>query len=83
MAVELEDRDRALLDGGAGEGAALAMRLVIRMAEVARASQLRDVAGAHIDSCLYHGRVGLDFAERLLAGGASVTVPSTLNASIV
>ena len=57
------------------------MRLVIRMAEVARASQLRDVTGAHIDSCLYHGQVGLDFAERLLAGGASVTVPSTLNVS--
>src|SRR5687767_6213611 len=81
MMVELEDRDRALLDGRAGEGAALAMRLVIRMAEVARASRLRDVTGAHIDSCLYHGQVGLDFAERLLAGGASVTVPSTLNVS--
>ena len=81
MTVELEDRDRVLLDGEAGEGAALAMRLVIRMAEVARASRLRDVTGAHIDSCLYHGQVGLDFAERLLVGGASVTVPSTLNVS--
>jgi predicted aconitase len=81
MTVELEDRDRALLEGEAGDGAALAMRLVVRMAEVARASQLRDVMRAHIDSCLYHGQVGLDFAERLLAGGASVTVPSTLNVS--
>ena len=81
MTVELEDRDRALLDGEAGDGAALAMRLVVRMAEVARASQLRDVTRAHIDSCLYHGQVGLDFAERLLAGRASVTVPSTLNVS--
>ncbi len=42
---------------------------------------LRDVTRAHIDSCLYHGQVGLDFAERLLAGGASVTVPATLNVS--
>jgi predicted aconitase len=79
--VELEDRDRALLDGERGEGAALAMRLVVKMAEVARAPRLRDVTRAHIDSCLYHGQVGLDFAERLLAGGASVTVPATLNVS--
>ena len=70
MDVELDDADRALLDGERGEGAALAMRLVVRLAEVARAPRLRDVTGAHIDSCLDHGRAGLDFAERLLAGGA-------------
>jgi hypothetical protein len=79
--VELEDRDRAFLDGEAGDGAALAMRLVVRMAEVARAPRLRDITGAHIDSCLYHGEVGLDFAERLLAGAATVAVPATLNVS--
>jgi predicted aconitase len=81
MRVELEDRDRALLDGEAGEGAALAMRLVVKMAEMARAPRLRDVTRAHIDSCLYHGQAGLDFAERLLAGGATVAVPATLNVS--
>jgi predicted aconitase len=79
--IELEDRDRAFLDGEAGDGAALAMRLVVRMAEVVRATRLRDVTRAHIDSCLYHGRVGLDFAERLLAGAATVAVPATLNVS--
>jgi predicted aconitase len=79
--VELEDRDRAYLEGAAGDGAALAMRLVVRMAEVARAPRLRDVTGAHIDSCLYHGQVGLDFAERLAGGGATVAVPATLNVS--
>jgi predicted aconitase len=79
--VELQDRDRALLDGEDGEGATLAMRLVVKLAEVARAPRLRDVTRAHIDSCLYHGQVGLDFAERLLAGGATVAVPATLNVS--
>src|SRR5919201_1230444 len=81
MDVELEARDRAMLEGERGDGAALAMRLVVKMAEVARAPRLRDVVGAHIDSCLYHGRAGLDFAERLVAGGATVAVPSTLNVS--
>ena len=79
MGVELEDRDRSLLEGKGGEGAALAMRLVVKMAEVARAPRLRDITQAHIDSCLYHGQAGLDFAERLVAGGASVAVPATLN----
>ena len=81
MDVELEEGDRALLAGEAGDGAALAMRLVVKMAEVARAPRLIDITGAHIDSCLYHGRAGLDFAERLRDGGAEVSVPSTLNVS--
>jgi predicted aconitase len=81
MKVELEPDDRAVLGGERGEGAALAMRLVVKMAEVARAPRLRDVTGAHIDSCLYHGQAGLDFAERLLVGGATVSVPATLNVS--
>jgi len=51
------------------------------MAQVARAPRLRDITQAHIDSCLYHGQAGLDFADRLLAGGASVSVPATLNVS--
>ena len=81
MALDLEPGDRAMLAGERGEGAALAMRLVVKMAEVARAPRLRDVTGAHIDSCLYHGQAGLDFAERLLAGAATVAIPATLNVS--
>ena len=80
-AVELTADDRGWLRGEHGDGGALAMRLVVKMAEVARAPRLRDVTRAHIDSCLYHGQVGLDFAERLLAGGAAVAVPATLNVS--
>jgi predicted aconitase len=81
MNLELEPDDRAVLNGEHGEGAALAMRLVVKMAEVARAPRLRDITQAHIDSCLYHGQAGLDFAERLLAGGAAISVPATLNVS--
>jgi predicted aconitase len=79
MEPELEPRDVAMLAGDHGDGAALAMRLVIRMAEVARAPRLRDVTRAHVDSCLYHGQAGVDFAERLAAGGGAVSVPTTLN----
>jgi predicted aconitase len=81
MNLELAPSDRAVLDGERGDGAALAMRLVVKMAEVARAPRLRDVTQAHIESCLYHGQAGLDFAERLLGGGAAVAISATLNVS--
>jgi predicted aconitase len=83
VSVELSERDRALLDGREGEAAALAMRIVVEMAEATGAERLVDITGAHIDSCLYHGQAGLDFADRLVAGGARVRVPSTLNVGAV
>ena len=49
------------------------------MAEVAGAERLIEVTSAHVDGCLYHGEAGLDFAERLVAEGAHVSVPTTLN----
>jgi predicted aconitase len=81
MAIELTRHDREMLDGGRGEAAALAMRIVVEMARVWQAERLIDVTSAHVDSCLYHGRAGLDFAEKLLSGGARVVVPTTLNVS--
>jgi len=79
--LELTERDRALLAGEDGPAAALAMRLVVRLAEVQDASRLIDVESAHIDACLYHGQAGLDLAERLAADGGRVVVPTTLNIS--
>jgi predicted aconitase len=80
-ALTLSDEDRAALDGERGEAARLAMRILARTARAMGAGRLLDVTSAHIDGCLYHGRAGLDFARRLVAGGAQVTVPSTLNVS--
>jgi predicted aconitase len=79
VAVALDDRDRALLDGERGPGAALAMRLVLLAADALRAERLIQITGAHVDSCLYHGQATLDFAQRLIDGGAQVKVPTTLN----
>ncbi len=77
--LELSERDRAQLDGALGDAAALAMRIVVEMAGVVGARRLLDVSSAHIDGCLYHGLAGLEFAERLVSGGAQVSVPATLN----
>ena len=59
------------------------MRLVLRAAEVTGATRLIDITGAHVDSCLYHGEASLDFVERLVDGGATVSVPTTLNVGAV
>ena len=64
-----------MLAGQRGEATALAMRILLEMARVWEAERLIDVTSAHIDSCLYHGPAGLDFAELLLAGGAHVRGP--------
>ena len=79
MAVRLVDRDRAMLGGAQGEAARLAMEIVVAMAESVGAERLVDIASGHIDGALYHGKVSLDFAERLVAGGGRVRVPTTLN----
>jgi predicted aconitase len=70
-----------MLAGGEGEGLALAMRILVAVATAIGAPRLLDITSAHIDGCLYHGRVGLDFIERLSVGGATVRVPTTLNVS--
>ncbi|HUG47081.1 MAG TPA: aconitase X catalytic domain-containing protein [Candidatus Limnocylindria bacterium] len=77
----LDAEEREMLAGAAGGAAHLAMELIVEMAKVARATRLVPVRSAHIDGCLYHGSVGLDFAERLAREGGRVRVPTTLNVS--
>jgi len=81
MVVNLTDYDRALLNGKRGPAAQLAMSIVMRMAGVYGASELMDITAAHIDSTIYIGEAGLEFAERLVDLGARVAVPTTLNVS--
>ena len=79
MALALDDHERSMLAGDRGEGAALAARLVVRAAEALNAERLIPITRAHVDSCLYHGEATIDFVRRLVDGGASVMVPTTLN----
>ena len=69
----------AVVAGAMGGAAALAMRVVVAAAELLGAARLVEIASAHIDGCLYHGDGGVEFAERLVAGGGRVRVPTTLN----
>jgi cis-L-3-hydroxyproline dehydratase len=79
--LTLSLKDHEMLRGDYGAAARMAMSIVARMAEVAGASELLDITGAHIDSTVYIGDAGLEFAERLASLGAKVVVPTTLNVS--
>jgi predicted aconitase len=81
VVLALSARDRAMLDGGHGPAAQLAMSIVVRMAGVYGAGALMDISQAHIDSTIYLGDATLEFAERLASLGARVAVPTSLNVS--
>jgi predicted aconitase len=65
--------------GGQGAAAAFAMDILLRFGEAIGASRLLGITQAHVDGCLYHGEVSLDFVERLAAEDGRVQVPTTLN----
>lgn len=79
--LRLSEHDRAMLAGDLGPAAQMAMRILARMAPIYGASTLLDISAAHIDSTIYIGEAGLEYAERLAALGARVAVPTTLNVS--
>mgnify|MGYP000751893192 FL=1 len=72
-----------MLAGERGPAARTAMRILVETARAMGADRFVEISRAHVDGCLYHGRAGLDFAERLLAEGARVSVPTTLNVGLL
>ncbi len=79
MTVTLSAEERAIAAAGKGEGTAMAMRIVAEAARLLGAPRLIPIQSAHIDGAVYHGDSGTFFAEKLVSGGAKVSVPSTLN----
>jgi predicted aconitase len=79
--MHLTEYDHALLAGERGPATRMAMSIIVRMAEIQGATELIDISQAHIDSTIYMGEAGLEFAERLAGLGAKVAVPTSLNVS--
>src|SRR4051794_5784306 len=77
--LQLTAEEEGMLGGRHGDGVALAMRVVVGQARISGAPRLVEISSAHVDSCLYHGQVSLDFAHRLAGLRAKVRVPTTLN----
>lgn len=72
-----------MLAGDEGPAVQMAMRILVTMATVYGATRFLDITSAHIDGCLYHGESGLEFARRLVDGGAQIRVPTTLNVGAI
>lgn len=79
----LDDADEAMLAGEHGAACALGMRTVVAVAEGMRARRLLDITGAHIDGCVYYGRVCLDWALAFRRLAGRVRVPTTLNIGLL
>ncbi|WP_158814354.1 aconitase X catalytic domain-containing protein [Methylocapsa sp. S129] len=77
MLLTAFEKDMAV--GGQGEAAAFAMDILLRFGEAIGAPSFLGISQAHVDGCLYHGEVSLDFVERLVAEDGRVRAPTTLN----
>lgn len=79
MAFQLTEEEQAMLSGLRGEAVAMSMRVICEVARIKGAEKLIDIKNVHIDSCLYHGQAGLDFAQKLVDLGGKTVVPTTVN----
>lgn len=77
--LTLTTEEQAMLAGERGEAVALAMRLITELGRIKGATHLIDIESAHIDGCIFYGQAGLDYANKLVALGAQVVVPTTVN----
>lgn len=78
--LDLTDTDRAVLDGAEGPAAQMAMEIICLMAAADGVTALTDVTRGHIDGCILAHAANLIFAEKLADLGATVVVPTTINA---
>jgi predicted aconitase len=77
--VRLTPFEKDMADGGQGNAVAFAMDVLLRFGEAIGAPALLEIRQAHVDGCLYHGQVSLDFVESLVEEGGKVRAPTTLN----
>ena len=81
--MNLDDRDRALLDGAHGPAMRLAMRLIMQASEIIGAERLVPISFAHVDACFYAGQAHVDFVRYLLDNSATLSGPTWTNNGVV
>ena len=79
--MDLTREEEAILNGEEGEGKQKAMELVTALGKIYGADDLIDITSAHLSGASYKtiDDGGLKYLEDMAAGGAKVSVPSTLN----
>lgn len=81
--MKLSDYDKSLLAGEQGKARQVAMKMMVKAAEVSNAQGLVDIQMAHVNSCFYSGELGVEFARFLLNEGGQLTVPTLTNVGLV
>jgi predicted aconitase len=77
--LRLTSIEQDMAGGGHGRAAAFAMEILQRFGDAIGAPSFVAITQAHVDGCLYHGQVSLDFVDRLVAEGGRVRALTTLN----
>ena len=83
MTLTLTRDEQAMLAGEQGPAVALSMRIITELGRIRGATELVDIDSVHIDGCIFYGQAGLDFAQKLVALGGQVRVPTTVNVGSV
>ncbi len=83
MPLTLTPVEEAMLAGEHGPAVALSMRIITELGRIRGAEELVDIESVHIDGCIFYGQAGLDFAQKLVALGGKVKVPTTVNVGSV
>ena len=78
--IHLSNSDKKMLAGDNGQAVKIAMEVLCVMAAAQNADKLIDVSRGHIDGCILAHDANLHFAEKMLDMGASVIIPTTINA---
>ena len=78
--LQLNSKDRSILKGNHGVAQQLAMETICKMATIQNAKELIDVTKGHIDGCILAHDANLIFAEKMYELGASISIPTTINA---
>lgn len=77
--LHLTPFDRELMEGVHGKAAQIAIRVILRTAQIQGATSLIDITNGHIDCCIYTGPATLEFAQRLCDMGGRFRIPTSLN----
>lgn len=78
--LNLNSKDQSILDGNHGTAQQIAMETICKMAAIQNAKELIDVTKGHIDGCILAHDANLIFAEKMYQLGASISIPTTINA---
>ncbi|SDO54070.1 aconitase X [Desulforhopalus singaporensis] len=77
--MRLTGYEKRMRDGERGAAAAMAMSVIVELAEAVDAPQLVEITHVHTDSGFYLGDAGLEFVEHLVRLGGRVAVPTSMN----